>query len=200
MGKTAVIDYGAGNLMSVTNALNYLGEEWVITSDVKVIEQSDRMILPGVGAFPYAMKILREKGFESVIREQAEKKPLLGICLGMQMLFDESDEIEVTKGLGLIEGRVQRVQTEYKLPHIGWNSLHFDNQSPLLKGVDEGEYVYFVHTFAAVTKHTENLIASADYGCKVTAMVGRDNIFGCQFHPEKSGDVGLAMLRNFCSL
>ena len=200
MNRTAVIDYGAGNLMSVTNALRYLGEDWIITSDKNEIEKSDRMILPGVGAFPAAMKILREKGFEDFIKEQAEKKPLLGICLGMQMLFDESDEIETTKGLGLIPGRVHRVPTELKLPHIGWNSLKFNNPCPLLSGVNEGSYVYFVHSFCAETKYAENLIASADYGTEVAGIVSHGNVFGCQFHPEKSGEVGLTMLKNFCSL
>ncbi|MBE6948373.1 MAG: imidazole glycerol phosphate synthase subunit HisH [Ruminococcaceae bacterium] len=200
MGRTAVIDYGAGNLMSVTNALRYLGEEWIITSDKSEIEKSDRVILPGVGAFPAAMRYLREKGFESFVKEQAEKKPLLGICLGMQMLFEESDEIELTTGLGLIPGRIQRVPTELKLPHIGWNSLKFNNPCPLLKGVDEGAYVYFVHTFCAMTKYPENLIASADYGAEVAAIVSSGNVFGCQFHPEKSGEAGLAILKNFCTL
>lgn len=200
MSKTAVIDYGAGNLMSVTNALRYIGEEWLITSDKNEIEKCDRMILPGVGAFPAAMKILREKEFDSFIKAQTEKKPLLGICLGMQMLFDESDEIETTKGLGLISGRVQRVPTNLKLPHIGWNSLRFNNTSPLLAGVPEDSYVYFVHSFCAVTKYSEELIASAEYGTEVAAIVGSSNVFGCQFHPEKSGDVGLTILKNFCSL
>lgn len=200
MSKTAVIDYGAGNLMSVTNALRYIGEEWLITSDKNEIEKCDRMILPGVGAFPAAMKILREKEFDSFIKAQIEKKPLLGICLGMQMLFDESDEIETTKGLGLISGRVQRVPTKLKLPHIGWNSLRFNNTSPLLAGVSKDSYVYFVHSFCAVTKYSEELIASAEYGTEVAAIVGSSNVFGCQFHPEKSGDVGLTILKNFCSL
>jgi glutamine amidotransferase len=200
MGRTAVIDYGAGNLMSVTNALKYLGEEWVITSETEVIEKSDRIILPGVGAFPAAMENLRGKNLESVLKEQAEKKPFLGICLGMQMLFDESEEIELTGGLGLIGGTIKRVDTELKLPHIGWNSLRFHNPSPLTRGVDEGAYVYFVHTYAAEVKDGKDLIASCDYGTQVTAMVGNDHVFGCQFHPEKSGEVGLTMLRNFCSI
>jgi glutamine amidotransferase len=200
MGRTAVVDYGAGNLMSVTNALKYLGEEWIITSDNGEIERSDRIILPGVGAFPAAMRFLKEKGFESVLVEQAKKKPFLGICLGMQMLFDESEEIETTAGLGLIGGRIKRVDTDLKLPHIGWNSLRFHNPSPLTEGVPEGSYVYFVHSFAAYADREEDLVASVDYGTQVTAIVGNDHVFGCQFHPEKSGEVGLTMLKNFCSI
>lgn len=200
MGKIAVIDYGAGNLMSVTNALSYLGEDWIITSDIGEIERSERIILPGVGAFPFAMKFLREKGFEDVLKEQAVKKPFLGICLGMQMLFDESDEIEPTTGLGLIKGKVHRVETEFKLPHIGWNSLDYNHPSTLLKGIDEGAYVYFVHTYCAEPERDEDLIASCDYGAKVSAIVGNGTVIGCQFHPEKSGEVGLTMLRNFCAM
>lgn len=200
MGKTVIIDYGAGNLMSVTNALKYLGQESVITSDIAEIERADRIILPGVGAFPPAIKMIRDQGLEDVIKAQTVRKPFLGICLGMQMLFDDSDETQLTTGLGMIHGHVSRIKTDLKLPHIGWNSLQFHNQSPLLEGIDQGAYVYFVHSFAAYVDNEADLIASCDYGGQVTAMVGTDHVFGCQFHPEKSGDVGLKMLKNFCRL
>ena len=200
MGRTAIVDYGAGNLMSVTNALKFLGQESFITADPSEMEKADRIILPGVGAFPAAMRMIREHGLEDAIKEQAARKPFLGICLGMQMLFDESDEIELTTGLGLIPGRVGKIKTGLKLPHIGWNGLEFKNPSPLLDGISDGAYVYFVHTFAASVANGENLTAVCDYGGTVTAMVGTDHIFGCQFHPEKSGEVGLTMLKNFCRL
>ena len=198
MGTIAIIDYGAGNLMSVTNALSYLGFDHKITSDVGEIEASDRIILPGVGAFPAAMENLEKKGFIDLLRQQAQVKPLLGICLGMQMLFDRSFEITECSGLGLIPGEVRKIETTYKLPHIGWNSLEFVNASPLLEGFEEGPYVYFVHSFCAVTENRADLAATADYGEHVAGLVARGNAYGCQFHPEKSGDVGLRILENFC--
>jgi glutamine amidotransferase len=200
MGYIAVIDYGAGNLMSVTNALNFLGYENKITADIGEIERADRVILPGVGAFPAAMDNLTEKGFVPVLKEQAKKKPLLGICLGMQMLFDRSFEISECAGLGLIPGIVRKIRTDLKLPHIGWNSLEFKNPCPLLDGIEPGAYVYFVHSFCAETARPSDLIASADYGEHVAGLVACGNAYGCQFHPEKSGDVGLKILKNFCAL
>lgn len=200
MGYTAIIDYGAGNLMSVTNTLDFLGFENKITADEREIELADRIILPGVGAFPAAMENLNGKGFSTIIKEQAKKKPLLGICLGMQMLFDVSYEISECEGLGLIPGKVRKIETDLKLPHIGWNSLEFKNPCPLLKDVEEGEYVYFVHTFCAEAEKSENLVATADYGEHVAAIVSSGNVFGCQFHPEKSGDTGLRIIKNFCEI
>lgn len=200
MGYIAIVDYGAGNLMSVTNALNFLGYDNKITSEIDEIKLADRIILPGVGAFPAAMENLSNKGFLDLLREQTEKKPLLGICLGMQMLFERSFEISECEGLGLIPGEVRRIETSYKLPHIGWNSLEFVNQSPLLEGVPEGSYVYFVHSFCAVTKNESDLIATANYGQHVAGLVSRGNAYGSQFHPEKSGDVGLRILKNFCEV
>jgi len=200
MGYTAIIDYGAGNLMSVTNALDYLGVENKVTSDLAEIEKADRLILPGVGAFPAAMEFLNGRGFTEFVKQQAQLKPFLGICLGMQMLFDKSEEIYECEGLGLISGQVRKIETDLKLPHIGWNSLEYKNPCPILKGIDNGEYVYFVHSFCADVVNEENLVATSDYGEHVAAIVSKGNIFGCQFHPEKSGDTGLRIIRNFCEI
>ena len=200
MGYVAVIDYGAGNLMSVTNALEYIGAQSVITADKGVIARADRIILPGVGAFPAAMDNLEKAGLVQVLCRESENKPFLGICLGMQMLFDRSFEIRQCAGLGLIPGEVRKIETALKLPHIGWNSLEFRNPCPILEGIDEGAYVYFVHTFCAVPENEENLIATADYGEHVAGIVARGNVIGCQFHPEKSGETGLKMLKNFCAM
>lgn len=200
MGYTAVIDYGAGNLMSVMNSLRFLGLESRITGTAEEIRKADRLILPGVGAFPAAMDCLEARGLIPLLREEAEKKPLLGICLGMQMLFDESEEIKTCAGLGLIPGKVRRIRTEKKLPHIGWNSLDFHNPSPICAGIAPGAYVYFVHSFCALPENPEHLVASADYGEAVAGIVAAGHVIGCQFHPEKSGDVGLQMLQNFCEM
>jgi glutamine amidotransferase len=196
----AVIDYGAGNLKSVTKAMAYLGYETVIASDPQELERADAMILPGVGAFPKCMEALKQKSLDEAIKVQAKKKPLLGICLGMQMLLDSSTEIADTQGLSLIPGRVEKIQTELKLPHIGWNSLEIVNGNALTQGLSEGDYVYFVHSFAAKVEDPQDLSLVTDYGGKVTAMVARGNVFGCQFHPEKSGPVGMTILKNFGEL
>ena len=200
MKGVGIIDYGAGNLMSVSNALKYLGIDSVISSEKSVLEDCSRLILPGVGAFPAAMKDLDRSGLKDFIRSQAGKKPLLGICLGMQMLFDYGEELEHCEGLGLIPGYVDRIKTSLKLPCIGWNSLNFENDCPLLKGLDKGTYVYFVHSYCAHPANPAHLAASSDYGEKVTALVWRDYIYGAQFHPEKSGEKGLIMLKNFWEL
>lgn len=196
-GFTAIVDYGMGNLQSVTNALKFLGLASEITDDSVQMERAARIILPGVGAFPDAADRLRERGLDEVLRRQAEKKPLLGICLGMQLLFEESDEGRPVPGLGLIPGRVEKIRTEYKLPQIGWNSLSFRRESPLLRGVAPGAYVYFVHTYCCRPRDPADILATADYGEEVVASAGRGNVFGCQFHPEKSGEPGLTILRNF---
>ncbi len=196
----AIVDYGAGNLFSVKNACDFLALETVITGDPAVLQAADKIILPGVGAFPDAMKKLGAAGLVSVLREQAKKKPLLGICLGMQMLFDYSTEFEKTEGLGLIPGYVDRIFCgEKKLPHIGWNELVIRQASPLLTAARDGDYVYFVHSFAAVCDK-RYLLATTEYGCTVPALVGNGNIYGAQFHPEKSGAVGIAMLENFAKV
>ena len=196
-----IIDYGAGNLFSVQNALNYLGVENRISSRAEDIISADKLILPGVGAFPDAMKMLDEAGLTEVIKEQAKLKPLMGICLGMQMLFDKSYEFGETAGLGLIPGTVELMHPadDLVIPHIGWNALEKNEPCALLDGVNEGDYVYFVHSFAAVTD-SKNVAAYCDYGMKVPALVTSGKVYGCQFHPEKSGKTGLTILKNFCEI
>ena len=196
----AVIDYGAGNLKSVTKALDHLGYANTIVSRPEELETADGMILPGVGAFPMCMAALRKSGMDQAILQQAGKKPLLGICLGMQMLLDSSTEMGGDQGLGLIPGTVEKIETKLKLPHIGWNSLNIVNPNPLTAGLSDGDYVYFVHSFCAKVKNSEDLALTTDYGTTVTVMIARGNVFGCQFHPEKSGPVGMTILRNFGEL
>ena len=193
-----IIDYGAGNLFSVQNALNYLGVENRISSRAEDIISADKLILPGVGAFPDAMKMLDEAGLTDVIKEQAKLKPLIGICLGMQMLFDKSYEFGETAGLGLIPGTVELMHPadDLVIPHIGCNALEKNEPCALLDGVNEGDYVYFVHSFAAVTD-SKNVAAYCDYGMKVPALVTSGKVYGWQFHPEKSGKTGLPILKNF---
>ena len=195
----AIIDYGAGNLFSVKNALNALGQDSVFTKDPEEIRAADKLSLPGVGAFPDAMDKLTACGLIPVIREQAEQKPLLGICLGMQMLFEQSEEFGETAGLGLIPGRVVPIETSYKIPHMGWNELVIPRESKLLYGIKPGEFVYFVHSFAAKTP-MEYVSAYCEYGTVIPALVEKENVYGAQFHPEKSGRAGLTILKNFCSL
>ena len=200
MGYTAIVDYGVGNLRSIANALGYLGLSSEITGQPDGLERADALILPGVGAFPDAADKLRQTGLDKAVLAQAAKKPVLGICLGMQLLFDEGEEVRPCQGLGLVSGTVRKIATELKLPHIGWNSLTFPNPSPLFKGVEPGSYVYFVHTFCALPDQPSDVLAVTDYGGPVTAAVGRGNVYGCQFHPEKSGETGLQILRNFGEL
>ena len=193
----AVVDYGAGNLFSVKNACDFLSIETRITRDPALIRAAEGIILPGVGAFPDAMQRLKETGLIPVLQAEAQKKPLLGICLGMQMLFDYSTEFGRTEGLGLIPGHVDRIPCQdLKLPHIGWNELKICQPSPILEGTRDGDFVYFVHSFAAFCGE-RYLLASTDYGCTVPALVGSGTVFGAQFNHEKSGGVGLRMLQNF---
>ena len=198
---TTIIDYGAGNLFSVRNALNYLGCENQVSSDKIDIINADRLILPGVGAFGDAMDKLRDLGLIDIIRQEAVKKPFLGICLGMQLLFEESYEFGTHKGLALIPGTVKLMEPKGNLaiPQMGWNSLELNNPCPLLKGISAAPYVYFVHSYAAVCPDTY-VSAYTDYGGKVTALVNSGTVFGAQFHPEKSGDIGLEILKNFVEL
>lgn len=198
---TVIIDYGAGNLFSVKNALDFLHIENKITNNAEELRKADRIILPGVGAFPDAVKMLRETGLISVIREEVQKKPLLGICLGMQMLFEKSYEFGETEGLGLIKGTVKLMQPEGNLPvpHIGWNALEKNTPCRLLEKCADGEYVYFVHSFAAEC-NSKNVAAYCDYGMKIPALVCEGNVYGAQFHPEKSGETGLNILRCFAEL
>ena len=199
----AIVDYGVGNLFSLRSSLAAVGAEAEVTKDASVIRSAGKVILPGVGAFEDAMNKLRSSGLaETVIAEAASGKPLLGICLGMQMLFDRSFEYGEHAGLGLIPGSVvpigDVIPTGLKIPHIGWNALHFsDRKSPLFRYIKEGDCVYFVHSYYAADCE-KNVIATAEYGAELTAAVQKDNVFGCQFHPEKSGKVGLGILRAFC--
>ena len=197
---TAIVDYGVGNLRSIANAMDYLGLDTAVTADAGALERADAIILPGVGAFPDAAEKLRAAGLDRVLLAQAEKKPVLGICLGMQLLLDEGEEVRPCRGLGLVPGRVERIPTGLKLPHIGWNSLSFQNDAPLFRGLPQGAWVYFVHSYCAVPEREEDVIARTDYGASVVAAVRRGNVYGYQFHPEKSGEVGLQILKNFGEL
>lgn len=200
MGCIAIIDYGVGNLKSVSNALRYLGCESVITADPQELERADGVILPGVGAFPDAADKLRAAGLDQTVIIQGQKKPVLGICLGMQLLLERGEEVRPCPGLGVVQGVCAKIPTQEKLPHIGWNTLTFSHDSPLFQGLDQGTSVYFVHSFSAQDTSEAQVIATTDYGIPVSAAVQNGNFFGCQFHPEKSGDAGLHILRNFARL
>lgn len=200
MSYIAIVDYGAGNLMSVHNTLDFLGYENKIADTPEIIEQAAGVILPGVGAFPDAMAALENSGLLDAVKKAAAEKPFLGICLGMQMLFEESDEVRPCKGLGLLPGRIERIRTDLKLPQIGWNALHIEHPNALTEELNEGDYVYFVHSFAAVPADRNDLACWTDYGVEVPAMVARGHVYGCQFHPEKSGPVGLTIIKNFAKL
>ena len=200
----AVIDYGVGNLFSLCRSLEAIGQQPVVTGDPAGLRRAEKLFLPGVGAFADAAEKLRQTGLDQVIREEAAKgKPLMGICLGMQLLLEESHEFGRWKGLGLIPGKVVPMEGvipgHLKIPHIGWNQLDFPQgeRHPLLKTVREGDCVYFVHSFYA-TDCPDAVIATAEYGTALTAAVARGNVMGCQFHPEKSGPVGLNILKTFC--
>ena len=197
MSYTAIVDYGVGNLKSVSNALTYVGLDNRITGDPQELERANSILLPGVGAFPDAARKLRQTGLDQAIVRMGQDKPVLGICLGMQLLFAQGEEGETCSGLGVIPGTVQRMETDYKLPHIGWNSLSFPNPSPLFRGLREGAWVYFVHSFSGRAADHSQVIATTDYGMEVVAAAQNGNFFGTQFHPEKSGDVGLEILKNF---
>ena len=200
----AIIDYGVGNLFSLQCSLKKIGVEAVVTKDAEVIKNADRIILPGVGAFGDAADKLRATGLVDVIRSEAENgKPFLGICLGMQLLFDKGYEYGEHEGLGFIKGNVipleGKIPSELNIPHMGWNALSLDKNCPLFKYIEDGDCVYFVHSYYA-TDCDESVVATAEYGIPVTAAVGKGNIFGCQFHPEKSGETGLNILRAFNEL
>ena len=200
----AIIDYGVGNLFSLQCSLKKIGVEAVVTKDAEVIKNADRIILPGVGAFGDAADKLRATGLVDVIRSEAENgKPFLGICLGMQLLFDKGFEYGEHEGLGFIKGNVipleGKIPSELNIPHMGWNALSLDKNCPLFKYIEDGDCVYFVHSYFA-TDCNESVVATAEYGIPVTAAVGKGNIFGCQFHPEKSGETGLKILKAFCEI
>ena len=200
----AIVEYGVGNLFSLKSSFAAIGVEAVVTNDPMVLCGADKIILPGVGAFEDAARKLRESGLDVVIKQlAADGKPLMGICLGMQMLFEKSFEYGVLEGLGLIKGAVKPIADvipeDLKIPHIGWNALKFKGDSPLFSKIREGDCVYFVHSFYAADCE-ESVIATAEYGAELTAAVAKDNVYGCQFHPEKSGAVGLNILRAFAEL
>jgi len=197
----AIIDYGAGNIFSVKNALDFLGFENILTDKKEDIINADAIILPGVGAFPWAMNKLRESGLVDTIKEQSKQKPFLGICLGMQLLFEKSYEFEECDGLELIQGKVDKmVEPDLVIPHMGWNKLEINQQCPLFDGLGDNEFVYFVHSYKAFCDN-KNLYAYCDYGHTVPAMVSDGKfIYGAQFHPEKSGETGLKILKNFAQL
>ena len=197
-----VIDYGAGNLRSVVNALNYLNIQNYIVSNVNEINDADALILPGVGAFGAALDELENCRLKDAVIKAAEKKPFLGICLGMQLLFETSEEAPGRNGLGILKGCVQRFPTDksLKIPHMGWNSLTVSSSSKLFTDTKQDSYVYFVHSYYCRAKNRADIAATCKYGIEFDAAVERGNVFGCQFHPEKSGDTGLALLRKFASL
>lgn len=198
----AIVDYGVGNLFSLCSSLEYIGVSACVTSDAETIKNADKIILPGVGAFEDAARALEESGLADVLREAAaEGKEIMGICLGMQLLFERSFEYGEHKGLGLLHGDVVamkgEIPKELKIPHIGWNALHIIKEHKLFKYIKENDCVYFVHSFYA-TGCEDSLLATAEYGKEITAVVGSGNVMGCQFHPEKSGEVGLKILKAFC--
>lgn len=201
----AIIDYGVGNLFSLKSSFSAIGQEVVVTKDIDVLKRADKLMLPGVGAFEDAAKKLRDLQLDKVLKDEVNKgKPLLGVCLGMQLLFDKSYEYGEHEGLGLIKGEVKPISeiipNKLKVPHIGWNSLRFKKpDSKLFKYIKEGDYVYFVHSYYA-TNCQSNVSAVTEYGAELTAVVEDKNVFGCQFHPEKSSDAGLNILKAFCEL
>jgi len=200
----AIIDYGVGNLFSLESSFKAIGEQAIVTNDKKVIECADKIVLPGVGAFGDAAEKLFSSGLGQVVIDQANSgKPLLGICLGMQLLFEKSFEYGEYKGLGLIKGEIRPIKevigNDLKIPHIGWNALKFvGEKSQIFKYLKEGDHVYFVHSYYGA--NCDSVIAVSEYGALLTAAVGKGNVYGCQFHPEKSGEVGLKILKAFCEV
>lgn len=201
----AIVDYGVGNLFSLKSSFAAIGEDVVVTGDTQEIKNADKIILPGVGAFGDAAKKLRESGLDKVVKEEAENgKPILGICLGMQLLLEKSFEYGEHEGLGLIRGEIRPISDvipkDLKIPHIGWNALHFKGEkSKIFKYINDGDFVYFVHSFYGA-KCDESVSATAEYGAELTASVEKGNVYGCQFHPEKSGEVGMKILKAFMEL
>lgn len=198
----AIIDYGAGNLNSIQKALEFVGEETVILEEGKVEELAkyDGLVLPGVGAFPGAMKRLKENNFVDFIEKfVATGKPFLGVCLGMQLLFEWGFEDQKTAGLGLLKGDIIKMETDYKIPHMGWNQLEIIKDDPLFRGLPENPHFYFVHSYQ-LAEVTDEVLATVGYGATVPAVVRKDNVIAFQFHPEKSGDNGIQLLKNFREL
>lgn len=198
MKKIGIIDYGMGNLHSVKNAFDFIGANSFVSDDIDELGAADGLVLPGVGAFPDAMERLVEMGLDKLIKEFVKTKPLIGICLGMQLLFDKSFEFRECEGLGLIGGEVVKIEEQgLKVPHMGWNELMIVNPCAITGTLKNGDQVYFVHSYRANVKDPANLVAVTDYGSDTTAIVANGNVYGCQFHPEKSETVGLNILRSF---
>ena len=199
----AIVDYDAGNIKSVEKAVEFLGEKWILTRDAEKILNSDKVILPGVGAFGDAMGRLESYGLVPVLKQAVTQNiPFLGICLGLQLMFEDSEESEGIKGLGILKGHIKRIPSgEYrKIPHMGWNSLELKNEGRLFKGIPDGSYVYFVHSYYLEAEDSSIVRAVTHYNTGIDASVERENVFACQFHPEKSSTVGLGILRNFLEL
>lgn len=199
----AIIDYDAGNIKSVEKALQFLGEEVTVTADARVILSAEKVLLPGVGAFGDAMEKLNRSGMAEVIREAVQNQiPLLGICLGLQLLFEDSEESPGVKGLGILKGSILRIPEKegLKVPHIGWNSLHFPIQSRLFAGLEQNAYVYFVHSYYLKAEESRIVTAQTQYGTLIHAAVEKENVYACQFHPEKSSETGLTILKNFVNI
>lgn len=199
----AIIDYDAGNVKSVEKALQFLGEEVIITRDKEQILSADKVVLPGVGAFGDAMEKLHGYGLVDVIKEVVAKKtPFIGICLGLQLLFDSSEESPGVSGLGILPGKIVRIpeKDKLKVPHIGWNSLTYPNKGRLYQGIEEDSYVYFVHSYYLQAEDPSIVVAQTQYGVDIQASVEKDNVFACQFHPEKSSSVGMTILKNFINI
>lgn len=197
----AIIDYGMGNLKSVEKAFNYLNCDTTVTDSPEKIRSASKVVLPGVGAFAEAVKAIRNTGLEEVIDTTIQEgKPFLGICLGLQLMFDYSEENGGFDGLGILKGKIKKIDTGLKIPHMGWNSLNIKKENILFKGLPHNPYVYFVHSFHLVAEDKDIVTATTDYGDEIEAAVGKDNIFLTQFHPEKSGETGLKMLKNFIEL
>jgi len=200
MSRVAIIDYGVGNLRSVEKAFAAMGCDAVVSSDERELRTAERLVLPGVGAFGACMKALSERGFDRLVHEKArEGTPLLGVCVGMQFLFDESDQFGSTAGLGLLRGRVRRFKNDLVVPHVGWNRIHQKKPHPMFEGVVDGAFCYFVHSFYCEPDDETVIAGETDYGGRYASVVSQRNVSGVQFHPEKSQDVGLRMLRNFAT-
>lgn len=198
MPQVAIIDYGVGNLRSVEKAFHATGCEAIVTRDERVLLSAARLVLPGVGAFAACMKALTELGFDGLVREQVAKgTPLLGVCVGMQMLFEESEEFGRCTGLGLLLGRVRRFEKDLVVPQVGWNQIRQRAKHPLFDGIDSGEFFYFVHSYYCAPVDSYTVVGETDYGITYASVVARENIWGVQFHPEKSQAVGLRLLHNF---
>lgn len=198
--SVAIIDYGVGNLRSVEKAFAAMGCEAIVSGDENVLRNAERLVLPGVGAFAACIKALKERGFDRLVEQRAgEGTPLLGVCVGMQLLFDESEEFGSTRGLGLLRGSVRRFTGDLVVPHVGWNRIHQRRPNELFEGIEEGAFCYFVHSFYCEPVDEQVVVGETDYGVRYASVVADGNVCGVQFHPEKSQEVGLRMLRNFAT-